>query len=511
MQNDSGKTISVWMTTAEVPNQSALTENIHADVCVVGAGMAGMSTAYMLSRAGKSVVVLDDGAIGGGQTCRTTAHLSNVLYHRYYELEDIHGQEPTKQIAESHSKAIDTIQAIATREQIDCDLERLNGYLFPPDLESLDEMQRELAAAHRAGLTEVELVQQAPVDTFDTGMCLRFPHQGQFDPLKYLAGLAAAIQRYRGRIYTGTHVAKITGGVPARVETSNGYMVTSDAVVVATNSPICNLATMHFKQAAYMTFVIGAKVPRGSIPKALYWDTLDPYHYIRLQTVDDQYDVLIVGGEDHKTGQANDAEARYARLETWTRERFPVVEEILFRWSGQVMNADDGIAYIGKNPLDEDNIYIATGDTGLGMTHGTIAGMLLSDMILGRKNTWAEVYDPLRTRIGATGDFITENINVASQYLDWVTPGEVDSVDKIPPGTGAVVRRGLTKIAAYRDENGTLHEHSAVCSHLKCIVSWNSAEETWDCPCHGSRFDAMGNVINGPAIDGLASVYEKQA
>jgi glycine/D-amino acid oxidase-like deaminating enzyme/nitrite reductase/ring-hydroxylating ferredoxin subunit len=511
MQNDSGKTISIWMTTAEVPNQSALAENIHADVCVVGAGMAGMSTAYMLSRAGKSVVVLDDGPIGGGQTCRTTAHLSNVLYHRYYELEDIHGQERTKQIAESHSKAIDTIQAIATREQIDCDLERLNGYLFPPDLQSLDEMQRELAAAHRAGLTEVELVPQAPIDTFDTGMCLRFPHQGQFDPLKYLSGLAAAIQRHRGRIYTGTHVAKITGGVRARVETSNGYVVTSDAVVVATNSPICNLATMHFKQAAYMTFVIGAKVPRGSIPKALYWDTLDPYHYIRLQTLDDQYDVLIVGGEDHKTGQANDAEARYARLETWTRERFPVVEEILFRWSGQVMNADDGIAYIGKNPLDEDNIYIATGDTGLGMTHGTIAGMLLSDMILGRKNTWAEVYDPLRTRIGATGDFITENINVASQYLDWVTPGEVDSVDKIPPGTGAVVRRGLTKIAAYRDENGTLHEHSAVCSHLKCIVSWNSAEETWDCPCHGSRFDAMGNVINGPAIDGLASVYEKQA
>jgi glycine/D-amino acid oxidase-like deaminating enzyme/nitrite reductase/ring-hydroxylating ferredoxin subunit len=511
MQNDSGKTISVWMTTAEVPNQSALMENIHADVCVVGAGMAGMSTAYMLSRAGKSVVVLDDGAIGGGQTCRTTAHLSNVLYHRYYELEDIHGQERTKQIAESHSKAIDTIQAIATREQIDCDLERLNGYLFPPDLESLDEMQQELAAAHRAGLTEVELVKQAPVDTFDTGMCLRFPHQGQFDPLKYLAGLAAAIQRHRGRIYTGTHVAKITGGFPARVETSDGYMVTSDAVVVATNSPISNLATMHFKQAAYMTYVIGAKVPRGSIPKALYWDTLDPYHYIRLQTVDDQYDVLIVGGEDHKTGQANDADARYARLETWTRERFPVLEEILFRWSGQVMNADDGIAYIGKNPLDEDNIYIATGDTGLGMTHGTIAGMLLSDMILGRKNTWAEVYDPLRTRIGATGDFISENINVASQYLDWVTPGEVDSVDKIPPGTGAVVRRGLTKIAAYRDENGTLHEHSAVCSHLKCIVSWNSAEETWDCPCHGSRFDAMGNVINGPAIEGLASVYEKQA
>jgi glycine/D-amino acid oxidase-like deaminating enzyme/nitrite reductase/ring-hydroxylating ferredoxin subunit len=509
MKNDSGKTISIWMTTAEVPDQPVLAENLHADVCVVGAGIAGMTTAYMLSREGKSVVVLDDGPIGGGQTSRTTAHLSHVLSHYYYELEEIHGKDLTRQIAESHTKAIDTIQAIASRENIDCDFERLDGYLFPPDTESLDELQKELAAAHRAGLTDVELVNKAPIDGFNTGSCLHFPHQGQFDPLKYLTGLAAAIQNYGGKIYTGTHVQKITGGQPARVETSNGQVVTADAVVVATNSPISNLATMHFKQAAYITFVIGAKIPRGSLTKALYWDTLDPYHYVRLQHLDEEHDLLIVGGEDHKTGQANDADSRYVRLEVWTRERFSQVGEIEFRWSGQVMNADDGIAYIGKNPFDEDNIYIATGDTGLGMTHGTIAGILLNDMILGRKNTWAEVYDPSRARLSATGDFISENINVATQYLDWVTPGEVDSVDKVSPGTGAVVRQGLTKVAAYRDENGILHEHSAVCPHLKCIVAWNSSEATWDCPCHGSRFNAQGKVINGPAIDGLAPVHSK--
>ncbi|MBH8555255.1 FAD-dependent oxidoreductase [Nostocaceae cyanobacterium CENA357] len=509
MQNDSGKTISTWMTTAQVPDQPVLSANTHADVCIVGAGIAGMSTAYMLSREGKSVVVLDDGPIGGGQTSRTTAHLSNVLSYGYSELEDIHGQEHTRLIAASHATAIDTIEAIAARENIDCDLVRLDGYLFPPDLQSLDEMNQELEAAHRAGLTEVELVNQAPLSGFDTGKCLRFPNQGQFDPLKYLAGLAEAIQRRGGKIYTGTHVEKIKGGLTACVETSNGQVVTADAVVVATNSPISNLATMHFKQAAYITFVIAGKVPRGSIPNALYWDTLDPYHYVRLQSLDEQYDLLIVGGEDHKTGQADDAGARYARLQVWTQERFPMVEEILFRWSGQVINADDGIAYIGKNPFDEENVYIVTGDSGLGMTHGAIAGILLTDMILGRKNTWAEVYDPSRTRIGATGDFISENLNVATQYLDWVTPGKVDSVEKISPGTGAVVRRGLTKIAAYRDENGILHEHSAVCTHLNCIVAWNSSEDTWDCPCHGSRFDSQGKVINGPAIHGLAPVEEK--
>ncbi|MDZ8189123.1 MAG: FAD-dependent oxidoreductase [Nostoc sp. ChiSLP02] len=509
MQNDSGKTTSIWMTTAKVPEQSALTKNLHADVCVIGAGIAGMSTAYFLTRQGKSVVVLDDGAIGGGQTARTTAHISNVLSYRYYELEQMHGKQGAKLIAQSHTTAINTIEAIATKENINCDFERLDGYLFPRDLKSLDEIQHELEATHRIGLTDVEIVKKAPFTGFDTGVCLRFPQQGQFDPLKYLAGLAQAIQNRGGEIYTRTHVEKIKGGLPASVETSGGQVVTADAVVVATNSPISNLATMHFKQAAYMTFVIGVKVPHNAVYKALYWDTLDPYHYIRLQKLDDEHDVLIVGGEDHKTGQADDANARYARLETWTRERFPMAKEVLFRWSGQVMNSDDGIAYIGKNPFDEENVYIATGDTGIGMTHGTIAGILLTDLILGRENSWAKLYDPSRLGMGGVGDFISENLNVATQYLDWLTPGDVDSVEQLTPGTGAVVRRGLTKVAAYRDENGKLHEHSATCTHLNCIVAWNSSEKTWDCPCHGSRFDTQGKVINGPAINGLAPAENK--
>jgi glycine/D-amino acid oxidase-like deaminating enzyme/nitrite reductase/ring-hydroxylating ferredoxin subunit len=508
MQNDSGKTISIWMTTAEVPQQPVLTENTYADVCIIGAGIAGMSTAYILTRQGKSVVVLDDGPIGGGQTARTTAHISNALSYRYYELEQIHGKEGAKVIAQSHTTAINTIEAIATQENINCDFERLDGYLFPPDLKSTDDIQHELEAAHRVGLTDVEMVKRAPFTDFDTGVCLRFPRQGQFDPLKYLAGLAEAIQRRGGRIYTGAHVEKIQGGLLARVETSKGQVVTANAVVVATNSPISNLASMHFKQAPYITFVIGVKVPHGSVAKALYWDTLDPYHYVRLQKLDAEYDVLIVGGEDHKTGQADDANARYAKLQTWTRERFPMAQELLFHWSGQVMNSDDGIAYIGKNPFDEDNVYIVTGDTGIGMTHGTIAGILLTDLILGRKNTWSELYDPSRVRVGGVSDFISENVNVATQYLDWLTPGDVNSVEKIAPGKGAVVRSGLTKIAAYRDEKGILHEHSAICTHLNCIVAWNSLENTWDCPCHGSRFDTQGKVINGPAINGLAPKVE---
>jgi Rieske Fe-S protein len=211
------------------------------------------------------------------------------------------------------------------------------------------------------------------------------------------------------------------------------------------------------------------------------------------------YDLLIAGGEDHKTGQADDTALRHARLESWTRTRFPMIEDIEFIWGGQWMKTIDGLAFIGRNPLDAENVFVVTGDSGMGMTHGTIAGMLLTDLILGKQNPWATLYDPSRKPIRAAGVFAQENINVARQYLDWLTPGEVKSERDIEPGCGSVLRRGLTKVAVYRDEKGTAHEMSAVCPHLGCIVHWNSAEKSWDCPCHGSRFDKLGKVINGPS------------
>jgi Rieske Fe-S protein len=214
--------------------------------------------------------------------------------------------------------------------------------------------------------------------------------------------------------------------------------------------------------------------------------------------------VLIVGGEDHKTGQADDADQRFRRLESWTRERFPVATSFEFQWSGQVMEPVDSLALIGRNPLDHDNVYIATGDSGNGMTHGTIAGMLITDLIAGRQNPWTDLYDPSRKTLGALKDFTKENLNVAAQYADVVTPGEVSDVTEIKPGEGAVVRRGTKKVAVYRDESGGLVERSAFCTHLGCVVRWNSTEKTWDCPCHGSRFHHDGHVVNGPAIKALS-------
>ncbi len=212
--------------------------------------------------------------------------------------------------------------------------------------------------------------------------------------------------------------------------------------------------------------------------------------------------MLIVGGEDHKTGQADDASERFGRLEAWTRDRFPAAEGVEFRWSGQVMEPVDGLALIGRNP-GEQNIYVVTGDSGNGMTHGTIAGILLTDLILGRHNEWERLYDPSRITLRATQEFVKENLNAVAQFVDYATPGDVDGLNEIASGSGALIRSGLTKVAAYRDSQGVLHRCSAVCPHLGCIVDWNSAEKTWDCPCHGSRFDPYGNVLNGPANTGL--------
>jgi glycine/D-amino acid oxidase-like deaminating enzyme/nitrite reductase/ring-hydroxylating ferredoxin subunit len=505
MKSDSGSTTSVWTATVETPDRPALAADASVDVCVVGAGIAGVTTAYLLAREGKRVVVLDDGRIGGGETCRTTAHLTAALDDRYSELERLHGERGARLAAESHSAAIDRIERIAADEGIDCEFERVDGYLFLPPGEDDEELDLELAAARRAGLADVTLVERAPLDSFDTGPALRFARQGQFHPLKYLAGLAAAAERAGARIYLGTHVEAVEDAGQPRVRTVGGHTVDASAVVVATNTPVHDIVTIHTKQFAYRTFVVSLRVPRGSVPRLLLWDTLDPYHYVRVAGGGDgDHEVLVVGGEDHKTGQADDADERFARLEAWARERFPVAGAAEFRWSGQVMEPVDSLAFIGPNP-GEQNVYIVTGDSGNGMTHGTIGGVLLTDLILARPNAWATLYDPSRIPVRAMAEYASENLDTVAQYSDWVTPGEVDSVEEIPPGHGAIMRDGARKLAIYRGERGEVVTLSAVCTHHGCIVQWNSTERSWDCPCHGSRFDSSGRVINGPAISDLSA------
>jgi glycine/D-amino acid oxidase-like deaminating enzyme len=388
MQDDAQASTSLWMATANTPSQSRLRETIRTDVCIIGAGIAGLSTAYLLGREGRSVVVLDEGMIGGGTTGRTTAHLSNAYHHCYVEIEKLHGARAARLTAESHTAAINKIGNIVIRENIDCDFEWLDGFLFAATPDSIALLDDELAAAHRAGLTGVEKVARAPLESFDTGVALRFPRQAQFHPLKYLKGLTRAVMRDDGRLFGQTQVTKIEGGAGARVETSHGPVVKCDVIVVATNTPLND------RVAPYVTYAIGARVPKRSVARALYWDTADPYHCLRLQSEGD-FDILIVGGEDHQAGGPTGGAERFAKLEQWARARVPQILEVEYRWSGHVMEPVDGLPFIGRSPLD-DNVFIATGNSRQVIIHGMIAGMLLTDLIQDRRNAWEHLYSPAR-------------------------------------------------------------------------------------------------------------------
>jgi glycine/D-amino acid oxidase-like deaminating enzyme/nitrite reductase/ring-hydroxylating ferredoxin subunit len=514
----SGTTQPSWFATAAAPPTFApLRADTTADVVVIGAGIAGLTTAYLLGREGQRVVVLEDGEIASGESGRTTAHLSNALDDRYTTLEQLFGAEGARLAAASHSAAIDQIEKIVADEQLACDFTRLDGYLFLPPGGNPQELHDELAAAHRAGLGGVEWLPDSDTTGFRTGPCLRFPQQGQFHILKYLSGLARAVVAQGGRIFTHSHAAEAQGGSSTRVITADGFAVAARAVVIATNSPFNDRVVMHTKQGPYRTYAVAAQVPQGSITPALYWDTPDPYHYIRLQPGEPaaqgqpaDYDLLIVGGEDHKVGH-DDPAARLACLEEWTRTHFPQVRDIAHRWSGQVLEPNDGLGYAGRNPLDAENVYIITGDSGHGMTHGTLGAMLLRDLILGRPNSWATLYDPGRVTLKTDSllEFARENAGVAADYTDLLTGGDVASAADIAPGHGAVLRRGLTKVAVYKDEQGQAHECSAICPHLGCVVHWNDLETSWDCPCHGSRFNAYGQLLNGPANSDLAAASPK--
>ena len=510
MDHRHGEPLPLWLATAELPAVPRLETDATAEVCIVGAGIAGMSVAYELARKGHSVVVIDRARPGEGMTGRTTAHFSNAFDNRYFHVERTHGVGTTRLVAESHTAAIERVAHIARDEAIACDLERLDGWLFTPDRDP-EMLREELEAALRAGLTGIELLPRAPLDR-DTGPALRFPDQLQLHPLSYLRGLVRAVLHLGGRIHGDTQAVSIEGGKDARVHTAFGPTIHARWIVVATNTPFNNRTVMHTKQAAYQTYVLAADVPRGSVQRALYWDTLERYHYARLHTVGSgtiARELLIVGGEDHKTGQEHHAEQRWASLERWMRALFPQAGAIEYRWSGEVMEPVDALAYIGRNPMDHDNVLVVTGDSGNGMTHGVIAGMLLTDLIEGRWNAWSEIYDPSRKTLRTLGVFARENLNVAREYGEWLKPGEVRGPEDVPPGEGALVRRGLKMHAVFVDTDGHAHEMSAVCPHLGCVVQWNGAEKTWDCPCHGSRFTAEGRALHGPANRDLARVEQR--
>jgi glycine/D-amino acid oxidase-like deaminating enzyme/nitrite reductase/ring-hydroxylating ferredoxin subunit len=494
----------------EVPAVSGagrLTRDLRTEICIVGAGISGLATAYLAAREGRSVVVIDRGAIADGETARTTAHLTQVLDCRYFELEQLHGAAGVRVAAKSHAAAIGRIESIVRDERIPCNFERASAYLFAPRGHSLEELEQEFEAARRAGVRGLEWVERAPLESFDTGRCLHFPNQAQMHPLRCVRGLVEAIRRNGSLVFAHARASEIKSGRPGHVTIEDGPTIVADEIVVATNAPVHSKLAMHEKQTPYRTLVIGVNIPHGSVTSALYYDTLKPYHYVRVHRSPgsgSRSDLLIVGGEDHPTGSSDDATTRWQSLERWTRERFPMSRDIAYRWSGQVFEPHDGLAYIGRD-RGVSHLSIVTGASGSGMTYGMIAAIILNDQWSGRKNPWAGLYDPSRRIQKSKGD--SGNAASDSGADDKAKPRSVGSVRR---GEGAIVRKSGHSYAVYRSEQGTLRRWSAKCTHLGCPVSWNSAEKTWDCSCHGSRFDRRGGVVTGPAIDDLKPVPRKR-
>lgn len=506
----SGENKSFWTASTQPIVFEKLQHNIETDILIIGGGIAGLTSAYCLLKAGRKIVLVEDGYIGSGETGRTTAHLTCALDDRYFELEKTFGEEKTRLAADSHTEAIEWIARTIQKENIDCHFKRVNGYLFLGADDKIETLEEEHLATRNVGLP-TEMLEQVPgLASEEKEPCLQFPEQGQFHIMKYLKGLTEAIIAMGGKIHTETKAEDITKeGAKA-----NGFEIKAHHIIVATNTPVNDWVTMHTKQWPYRTYVIASKITKGALPYALWWDTgnmdskwlCSPYHYVRLETFDDEFDLLISGGEDHKVGQADDEnipeEYRYDNLVAWTKKRFPAMEKVDYQWSGQVMEPIDSLAFIGRNPGDE-NIYIITGASGNGMTHGTLGGIIITDIITGKKNPWEDLYSPSRITMSTAGDYLQEVGNMVSQFTDWITEGDLKDAHDLKPGEGGVIASGMKKIAVYRDTEHHLHACSAVCTHLGGILQWNADEKSFDCPLHGSRFTTDGKIINGPAITDL--------
>ena len=499
-------TLSYWIDSARLPKYPKLDRDLDVDVLVIGGGITGLTAAYLLSEAGRSVAVIERSRCAQIDTGHTTAHLTMVTDRRLSELVNAFGRDHAQAVWDAGLAAMAQIQAIARDERIDCDFARIPGFLHAPiGAASPDgkEFEDEASLATSLGFDAV-FVGDVP---FVGGPGVMFPDQARFHPLKYLAGIARTITDRGGMIFEETAADEFSD--KPRSVTANGHTIGCDYIVVATHTPLVGntgtVSAMFFqtKLALYTSYVVGGRVPKGRVPDASFWDTADPYHYVRLEPHDD-HDFIIFGGEDHKTGQADDTTECFARLER-TLKSLPPEIEVTHRWSGQVIETPDGLPYIGETA---EHQFAGTGFAGNGMTFGTLAGMMAADYVTGRANPWSDLFDPSRKKIrGGAWDYIKENKDYLYYLIrDRFAGTEGRSLRSVPRGSGKVLGLDGRQVAVYRDESGEVTKRSAICTHMACTVDWNEAEHTWDCPCHGSRFKPDGSVVAGPAESPLEPI-----
>jgi glycine/D-amino acid oxidase-like deaminating enzyme/nitrite reductase/ring-hydroxylating ferredoxin subunit len=498
------RNVPVWIDDTPIRKFPKLQRNIRADILVVGAGVTGITTAYLLKKAGSSVALIERERVASIDTGHTTAHLTYVTDVQLQELARNFGNDHAQAAWDAGAAAIDEIERIVAEEQSDCEFTRVPSYVHirvdGSSKKEASSLKKEADLAAKLGFDAVYL-SSAPYFNLPA-VC--FANQAKFHPRKYLRSLVEKIPSNGSHVFEKSAASEFDAK-KRRVKVNRSW-ISFDRVVMATNNPLVGLAgtagatLLQTKLSLYTSYALGARLPANTIPEALFWDTRDPYDYLRIDR-NRGFDCLVYGGEDHKTGQKKKTQKAYVRL--WQRlKKIAPEAHVDHRWSGQIISTPDGLPYIGENA---ERQFIATGYCGNGITFGTIAAMMARDWAAGRKNPWTELFSVDRKKIkGAAWNYLRENKDYPYYMIkDRLARAEADSVRELRPGDGMIIGRRGKKVAAFRDVNGNVHRLSPVCTHLGCLVRWNPSESTWDCPCHGSRFKPTGEVIAGPAEEPL--------
>lgn len=494
--------LSIWIDTSPATEYPALKRDLDVDVAVVGAGITGITAAWLLAKAGLKVALLEKGRIAMSETGHTTAHIVEATDADYKKLVHDHGEEGARLNTDAIRSSINQIRDLVLDLKIDCGFKAVDGYLYAEEEKDREYLERQRDYLQRAGVG-TDFVTSVPLP-FPTIGGLRFRNQYTFHIRHYLLAVAKAAEGRGARIFENTMVSDVEPADASgntTVKTAGGT-VRSKNVLLATHVPINDRSMIWMKMHQTRTYVVAAPIEKGRVTDALYWDTPYPYHYTRLlETAKGLF--LIVGGEDRDVGKEGNDEGRYRALEEYCRDRFRV-SSFSHRWSGQINEPADMIPFIGESSLGK-NIWMATAYSGTGMTYGTLGGMVMSDLALGRENRFARLYDPTRKSLKSVAEnIVTKATEFPRNLIEKVVHADIDakSLDEVGEGEGKVVKLGDQKVAAARVK-GKLYTVAATCTHMGCTVSWNSAENSWDCPCHGSRFDLRGQVLNGPATSPL--------
>lgn len=491
--------VSLWIDTTKDTDYPALEDDIDVDVVIVGAGITGLTTAYLLHGRGVKTAVIDANRIGKGVSAHTTAKITSQHALKYYKMINAVGEEKARQYAEANQSAIDLIENTIRKNNIDCDFKRAPAYVFTQDRNYIQKLEDETESALRLGLP-AEYIETLDLP-FGIEGAMKFSNQAYFHPRKYLLTLAGLIGDGNCEIYENTRAVDIQEGDTHVVITDNGRKIRAKYVVQATRYPFYDKPGLYFARVyPQRTYLMGLRV-RGTFPDGMYISAEEPTRTLRPHTGSD-ISVVLVGGENHKTGHGKNLHNHYEIIRDFVKPMFDI-ESIPYRWSAQDYTAMDEIPFIGPVTSGKKRIFVATGFDKWGITNGTAAAMIISDLITKGESPWEEVYSPSRfTPAASAKNFIKENVDVAVSLISGklnIPEGTVE----VEKGKAEITEVDGNKVGVYRDADGKLHYVSTTCTHLGCQLRWNSAESSWDCPCHGSRFTYTGEVIEGPALESI--------